>query len=147
MAQERAGTDAASRRGGVALDPAFWRERRVLLTGHTGFKGAWLALWLQSLGARVTGFSADRATRPSLFELARVGEGMQSIAGDVRDADAVAAALKASAPALVIHMAAQSLVRRAVARPRETYEINVMGTVNLLEHLWSSGEAPWRTWA
>ena len=133
MAQERAGTDAASRRGGVALDPAFWRERRVLLTGHTGFKGAWLALWLQSLGARVTGFSADRATRPSLFELARVGEGMQSIAGDVRDADAVAAALKASAPALVIHMAAQSLVRRAVARPRETYEINVMGTVNLLD--------------
>src|SRR5271163_3578167 len=67
------------------VDPGFWRDRRVLLTGHTGFKGAWLALWLQSLGARVTGFSVNGATQPSLFELARVGEGVESIQGDVRD--------------------------------------------------------------
>jgi CDP-glucose 4,6-dehydratase len=128
-----AGPRAASPQGSVAIDPAFWRDRRVLLTGHTGFKGAWLALWLQSLGARVTGFSADRATGPSLYELARVGEGMDSVAGDVRDSDAVSAALIASAPELLIHMAAQSLVRRAFVQPRETYQINVMGTVNLLD--------------
>ena len=74
------------------VDPDFWRERRVLLTGHTGFKGAWLALWLQLLGARVTGFSIGGATVPSLYALARVGQGMHSIDGDVRDADVVAAA-------------------------------------------------------
>ncbi len=74
----------------ATVDPAFWRERRVLLTGHTGFKGAWLALWLQSLGARVTGFSNGVPTEPSLYELARVGEGMESVHGDVRDHDAVA---------------------------------------------------------
>ncbi len=115
------------------VDPGFWRGRRVLVTGHTGFKGAWLALWLQSLGARVTGFSLDVPTQPSLYELARVGEDMQSITGDVRDRVAVAAAVDEAAPEIVIHMAAQSLVRRSFIDPGETYATNVMGTVNLLD--------------
>ena len=105
----------------------------MLLTGHTGFKGAWLSLWLQSLGARVTGFRNGVPTQPSLYELARVGEGMESIVGDVRDPEAVAAAVAAADPEVVIHMAAQSLVRRSFAEPRETYETNVMGTVNVLD--------------
>jgi CDP-glucose 4,6-dehydratase len=112
----------------------------VLLTGHTGFKGAWLALWLQSLGARVTGFSPGVPTQPSLFELARVEEGMASIEGDVRDATAVAAAIDDTAPEIIFHMAAQSLVRRALAEPRETYETNVMGTVNVLDAVRLHGE-------
>ena len=112
----------------------------MLLTGHTGFKGAWLALWLQSLGARVTGFSVNRATQPSLFDLARVGEGVESIEGDVRDPEAIAAAVAAATPEIVIHMAAQSLVRRSFAEPRETYETNVMGTVNVLDAVRRHGE-------
>jgi CDP-glucose 4,6-dehydratase len=115
------------------VDPDFWRDRRVLLTGHTGFKGAWLALWLQALGARVTGFSLGVPTQPSLYELAHVDDGMQSIEGDVRDFPALTAALAAARPEVVIHMAAQSLVRRSFSEPRLTYEVNVMGTVNLLE--------------
>jgi CDP-glucose 4,6-dehydratase len=121
------------------VDPGFWRDRRVLLTGHTGFKGAWMALWLQSLGAQVTGFSVDVPTKPSLYELARVFEGMESIDGDVRDRDGLASAVEASAPEIVIHMAAQSLVRRSFVEPRETYETNVMGTVNLLDAVRLSG--------
>jgi CDP-glucose 4,6-dehydratase len=117
----------------VTVDPDFWRDRRVLLTGHTGFKGAWLALWLQALGARVTGFSKDVPTEPSLYELARVGEGIESIEGDIRDHEAIAAAVAGATPEVVIHMAAQSLVRRSFAEPRETYETNVMGTVNLFD--------------
>jgi CDP-glucose 4,6-dehydratase len=116
-----------------SVDPSFWRDRRVLLTGHTGFKGAWLSLWLQSLGARVTGLSNGVPTEPSLYELARVGEGLESIEGDVCDPAALAAALAAAEPEIVIHMAAQSLVRRSFAEPRETYETNVMGTVNVLD--------------
>lgn len=115
------------------VDPAFWDGRRVLLTGHTGFKGAWLALWLQSLGARVTGFSEGVPTDPSLYELARVGEGMESVEGDIRDAEAIARALAGCDAEVVIHMAAQPMVRRSFLEPRTTYEINVMGTVNLLE--------------
>src|SRR5271155_810851 len=122
------------------VDPGFWRDRRVLLTGHTGFKGAWMALWLQSLGARVTGFSLDVPTRPSLYELARVGDNMDSIGGDVRDHEAVAAAVASAAPEVVVHMAAQSLVRRSFEQPRETYETNVMGTVNVLDAVRLHGE-------
>jgi CDP-glucose 4,6-dehydratase len=117
------------------VDPDFWRSRRVLLTGHTGFKGAWLSLWLQSLGAELTGFALDVPTEPSLYELARVGEGMRSIVGDIRDSQAVADAVAAAGAEVVIHMAAQSLVRRSFAEPRMTYETNVMGTVNLLDAL------------
>jgi CDP-glucose 4,6-dehydratase len=124
----------------ATVDPSFWQERRVLLSGHTGFKGAWLALWLQSLGAQVTGFSNGVPTEPSLYEIARVGEGMESIEGDVRDRDAIAAAVVATRPEVVIHMAAQSLVRRSFMEPRETYETNVMGTVNMLDAVRLSGE-------
>jgi CDP-glucose 4,6-dehydratase len=131
---------ARASRDGHGVDPGFWRDRRVLLTGHTGFKGAWLALWLQSLGARVTGFSVNGTTRPSLYELARVGEDMQSIEGDVRDEEAVSAALAAAAPEVVIHMAAQSLVRRSFAEPRETFQTNVMGTVNVLDAVRTHGD-------
>jgi CDP-glucose 4,6-dehydratase len=124
----------------ASVDPGFWRERRVLLTGHTGFKGAWLALWLQSLGAHVTGFSNGVPTEPSLYELARVGEGMESIEGDVRDHQALAAAVASARPEVVIHMAAQSLVRRSFVEPRETYETNVMGTINLLDAVRVAGD-------
>lgn len=118
----------------MTLDAGFWRDRRVFLTGHTGFKGAWLALWLQSLGAHVTGFSLpDPPTRPSLFALARVGEGMEGLDGDVRDFPALAGAFSRARAEVVVHMAAQSLVRRSYENPRETYEVNVMGTVNLLD--------------
>jgi CDP-glucose 4,6-dehydratase len=137
----------AARRAAVAptspqriVDPDFWHERRVLLTGHTGFKGAWLALWLQSLGARVTGFSLGVPTQPSLYELARVGKGMESIVGDVRDFAALADALAAARPEIVIHMAAQSLVRPSFSAPRTTYETNVMGTVNLLDAVRRDGK-------
>ena len=125
-------TEIAPEQSGT-VDPQFWRGRRVLVTGHTGFKGSWLSLWLQSLGAEVTGFSDGVPTQPSLYELARVGTGMESVVGDVRDADAVAAAVAGCKPEIVIHMAAQPLVRRSFAEPRATYETNVMGTVNLLE--------------
>ena len=115
------------------VDPGFWRDRVVLVTGHTGFKGAWLALWLQALGARVSGFADGVPTEPSLYEIASVREGVTEFRADVRDRAAVLAAFAASAPEIVIHMAAQSLVRRSFADPHATYETNVMGTVNVLE--------------
>jgi CDP-glucose 4,6-dehydratase len=122
------------------VEPAFWQGKRVLLTGHTGFKGAWLALWLQSLGAVVSGFSDRVPTDPSLYELAKVGESMQSVQADIRDPAAIVGALAAHTPEIVIHMAAQSLVRRSFAEPRETYETNVMGTVNLLDAIRRQGD-------
>ena len=119
---------------GPVLDPEFWRDRRVLVTGHTGFKGSWLTLWLQSLGSRVSGLSCGTPTAPSLYELARVGEGMAGeVVADLRDFPAVAAAMERFAAEIVIHMGAQPLVRRSFAEPRETFETNVMGTVNVLE--------------
>jgi CDP-glucose 4,6-dehydratase len=124
-----------------AVDPDFWKGRRVLLTGHTGFKGSWLSLWLQSLGARVTGFSVDVPTRPSLHELAKISEDIEGIEGDVRDPEAVAAAVAAVDPEVVIHMAAQSLVRPSFVEPRQTYETNVMGTVNVLDAVRLHGSA------
>ncbi|HEY3970391.1 MAG TPA: CDP-glucose 4,6-dehydratase [Solirubrobacteraceae bacterium] len=128
---DESGSEPSRRR----IDPGFWRARRVLLTGHTGFKGAWLSLWLQSLGAEVTGISLGAMpSKPSLYELARVGEGMAaSIACDIRDAPTLARELARARPEIVIHMAAQPLVRRSFLAPSETYETNVMGTVNLLE--------------
>jgi CDP-glucose 4,6-dehydratase len=138
IASARPDAVAPARPDGM-VDPGFWRDRRVLLTGHTGFKGAWMALWLQTLGARLTGFSLGVPTEPSLYELAHVGEGMESIEGDVRDFQALAAAIDHARPEVVIHMAAQSLVRRSFAEPRLTYEVNVMGTVNLLDALRGDG--------
>jgi CDP-glucose 4,6-dehydratase len=123
------------------VDPGFWRERRVLITGHSGFKGTWLALWLQSLGANVTGFSSGLPTHPSLHELARVSEGMENIEGDIRDAESIARAVAASRPEVIVHMAAQSLVRRSFVEPRETYAANVMGTVNVLDAVRRHGDS------
>jgi CDP-glucose 4,6-dehydratase len=115
------------------MGESFWRGKRVLLTGHTGFKGAWLALWLQRVGAEVTGYALDPPTEPSLHALARVAERMHDLRGDVRDAQVLARAFDAASPEIVIHMAAQSLVRRSYAEPVQTFETNVMGTVNVLE--------------
>ncbi len=128
--QAEVGSSAAQ-----SVDPAFWRDRRVLITGHTGFKGAWLSLWLQSFGAQVLGVSlGDPPSTPSLYELARVAQEMaDSVACDIRDAPALARAIVNAKPEVVIHMAAQPFVRRSFATPRETYDTNVMGTLNLLE--------------
>jgi CDP-glucose 4,6-dehydratase len=112
---------------------AFWSTKRVLVTGHTGFKGSWLALWLQHLGATVIGYALEPPTQPSLFEVAHVGDGMTSIVGDVRDLDHLQAVMAKHRPQIVIHMAAQPLVRRSYHDPVETYSTNIMGTVNVLE--------------
>lgn len=111
----------------------FWLGKRVFLTGHTGFKGGWLSLWLQQLGADLTGFALDPPTNPSLFEVAKVGEGMRSIIADIRDSEAVAKAMREAKPNIVIHMAAQALVRYSYQAPAKTYATNVMGTVHLFE--------------
>jgi len=124
---------------GVVISVDFWRDRSVLVTGHTGFKGGWLCLWLKSLGARVTGFALPPPTDPSLFEVARVADGMTSIIGDVRDYTAVRAAFETARPEVVIHMAAQPLVRLSYEQPVETYAANVMGTVHVLEATRSVG--------
>ena len=115
------------------MRPQFWSGKRVFLTGHTGFKGSWLSLWLQQLGAHVTGYALDAPTESSLFDIAVVGAGMQSVHGDVRDLPALLHAMQVARPEIVIHMAAQSLVRLSYDTPVETYATNVMGTVHLLE--------------
>jgi CDP-glucose 4,6-dehydratase len=117
----------------MGIDPGFWQGKRVLVTGHTGFKGSWLSLWLAELGAEVSGYSVSVPTEPSLFELARVEQGVRSVMGDVRDRESLRAAFADSRPEIVIHMAAQSLVRRSYRDPVETYETNVLGTVNVFE--------------
>lgn len=115
------------------MNPAFWSGKRVFLTGHTGFKGSWLALWLQQMGAHVTGFALAPPTQPSLFKEADVAQGMHSILGDVRDLLALQRAMREAQPDIVIHMAAQALVRLSYDSPVDTYATNVMGTVHLLE--------------
>jgi CDP-glucose 4,6-dehydratase len=118
----------------MPIDPDFWAGRRVLLTGHTGFKGAWLSLWLQALGARVSGLAPGPPTRPSLYELAGIAAAMeQEHALDVRDAEAVCGALRQARPEVVLHLAAQPMVRRSLRDPAMTYAVNVLGTVNVLE--------------
>lgn len=115
------------------IDQNFWQDKKVFLTGHTGFKGSWLALWLHSLGAEVTGYALEPPTEPSLFEQARIGELVNSVLGDIRDAQQLQDAMQAAQPEIVFHLAAQSLVRESYQNPVETYSTNVMGTVNLLE--------------
>ncbi len=118
---------------GLAVNPAFWNGKRVLLTGHTGFKGSWLSLWLQSFGAQVTGYALAPPTEPSLFEIAKIGLGMTSVIGDIRDLTKLQAVFAECCPEIVIHMAAQPLVRYSYQNPVDTYATNVMGTVHLLE--------------
>ena len=114
-------------------DPAFWAGKQVYLTGHTGFKGAWLALWLRALGSRVTGYALAPPGPLNLFELAAVGRGMTHELGDIRIAETLAASLARAQPDIVLHLAAQSLVRKSYREPVATYATNVMGTVHLLE--------------
>jgi len=117
----------------MGLDRDFWRGRRVLLTGHTGFKGSWLALWLQSLGSEVTGLSLEPPTAPSLFELAHVGDAMPSIHADIRDLERLRAEIDRVRPEIILHLAAQSLVHASYEDPVDTYTTNVIGTLNVLE--------------
>ena len=117
----------------LVMRPENWRHRRVFITGHTGFKGSWLTLCLKSLGADVVGYSDQIAEGPNLFEQAAVAEEVQTFFGDVRDLDCLKSTMKQAAPDLVIHLAAQSLVRKSYQQPIETWETNVMGTVNVLE--------------
>jgi CDP-glucose 4,6-dehydratase len=123
----------ADRSTAGAVDPEFWRGRRVFVTGHTGFKGSWLALWLQHLGAHVAGYALPPATTPNLFDEAEVATGMTSIVADVADAARLSAALTDHRPEIVLHLAAQALVRPAYADPVGTFTTNVLGTANLLE--------------
>ncbi len=118
---------------GVEVNTSFWKGKRVLLTGHTGFKGSWLSLWLQSMGSEVVGYALNPPTDPSLFEIAEVAKGMTSIIGDIRDLELLRRVFAEHQPEIVIHMAAQPLVRYSYIEPVETYSTNVMGTVNLLE--------------
>ena len=117
------------------LNRSYWTNRRVFLTGHTGFKGSWLSLWLGALGAKVTGYSLEPPTKPSLFAQAHVADGLRSMQGDIRDFQRLKDALAETRPDVVLHLAAQSVVRRGYADPIETYSSNVMGTVNLFEAL------------
>ena len=115
------------------MNTHFWQGKRVLITGHTGFKGSWLALWLQSLGTNVLGYALQSPTQPSLFEIAGVENDMTSKVGDIRDLEQLRAVFLEFNPEIVFHLAAQSLVRYSYNNPVETYSTNVMGTVNLLE--------------
>ena len=122
----------AGRLSGALPDPAFWRGKKVFLTGHTGFKGAWLALWLQRLGAEVTGFALPPEQR-SLAADAALERRIVAIRGDIRDLPALRRAIEGADPQIVLHLAAQSLVRRSYRQPLETFGVNVMGTAHVLE--------------
>lgn len=115
------------------MNSNFWKNKKVLITGHTGFKGSWLSLWLQKQGAYIVGYSLLPPTEPSLFELANVANGITSIMGDIRDIEHLETVIAGHQPEIVIHMAAQSLVRYSYHNPIETYATNVMGTANVLE--------------
>lgn len=119
----------------ITINPvaSFWKGKRVLITGHTGFKGSWLSLWLQSLGTELHGLALAPATTPSLFVQAEVGQAMASTIGDIRDFEIVRSCVTAFRPEIIFHMAAQPLVRLSYTEPVATYATNVMGTVHVLE--------------
>lgn len=116
-------------------DTSFWKNKRVFITGHTGFKGSWLSLWLHSLGAIITGYALDPPTNPSLFKLCNLDEIIASINADIRDKQALSRVILDTQPEVIFHMAAQPLVRYSYLKPLETYETNVMGTANLYESI------------
>ena len=124
----------------MVINSSFWKNKKVLLTGHTGFKGSWLSVWLQKLGVNLIGFSNSIPTKPSLFELANVKDGMISLTGDIRDLIHLKEVIRDHKPEIIIHMAAQSLVHESYNNPVETYATNVMGTVNLLEAIRTIGK-------
>lgn len=117
----------------AVVDSGFWQGKRVFLTGHTGFKGGWLSLWLQAMGAQVYGLALAPPTSPALFDIAQVGDGMESMIGDIRNFSVVTEAISKAQPDILIHMAAQPLVRLSYESPIETYGTNVMGTLHVLE--------------
>ncbi|WP_312538030.1 CDP-glucose 4,6-dehydratase [Stutzerimonas nitrititolerans] len=117
----------------ASVSPAFWQGKKVFVTGHSGFKGSWMALWLQSMGAQVKGFALEPPTTPSLFVEAKIADNMESEIGDIRDLAAITGSIKPFNPDVLIHMAAQPLVRLSYREPVETYATNVMGTVHVLE--------------
>ena len=119
--------------GQLVVNPDIWKGRNVFLTGHTGFKGAWLSLWLSNMGACVHGYSVDYPTNPSLFEAAGIADVVTHREGDIRNRQKLIEALRAADASVVIHMAAQSLVLPSYQDPGQTFETNVMGTVNVLE--------------
>jgi CDP-glucose 4,6-dehydratase len=120
-------------------DPGFWAGKRVLITGHTGFKGGWLCLWLHRMGAQVLGYALNPPTHPSLFETARVGEAVESVIADVRDPERISGVVARFLPEVVFHLAAQPLVRYSYTNPIETYATNVLGTVHLFEAVRRAG--------
>ena len=117
------------------MNPTFWRGKRVLITGHTGFKGSWLSLWLASLGAHVTGYALGPSSSPSLFNLANINSALVNVEADIRNLEQLRKSLAENQPEIVFHLAAQSLVRTSYEDPLLTYETNVMGTANLLESI------------
>lgn len=121
------------------MDTAFWKGKKILITGHTGFKGSWLSLWLQNLGANVVGVSLEPPTTPNLYEQAEVANGMISLREDIRNLDKVKSIFLEHQPEIVFHLAAQPLVRYSYREPVETYETNVMGTLHILEAMRASG--------
>ncbi|MCB0328004.1 MAG: CDP-glucose 4,6-dehydratase [Bdellovibrionales bacterium] len=117
----------------LGLIPGFWKGRKVLLTGHTGFKGSWMSLWLSRLGAEVTGYALPPETSPNMFGLVEIEKDLNSVIGDIRDYSSIESAVLHSQPEIIIHMAAQPLVRRSYREPLETLDTNIMGTANLLQ--------------
>ena len=119
----------------MVINSNFWKNKKVLLTGHTGFKGSWLSIWLKKLGVELIGFSKDIPTKPSLFELAKVSENMISTMGDIRNLSVIQKVIQEHQPDIIIHMAAQPLVRKSYENPLETFSTNIMGTANVLESI------------
>lgn len=117
----------------TAMNNKFWQGKKVFLTGHTGFKGSWLGMWLTLLGAEVTGYALQPPTQPNLYEICKMAEVVTSVIGDIRDGEALPKAMSKARPEIVIHLAAQPLVLESYRNPAETYAVNVMGTVTLLE--------------